>query len=333
MTEFLQKNYDGILKQETGISETIRRVPNDERYILDDKRLVILLGAGDSYAVAEYGKWALLSVNRNVISLSPTELNQIGVDEDCLVIGITASGRSLATVAALEHAKKEGADTVVLTDNPEGSANQVADHVWMTHSGVESYNISPTAPTTCAMVYLLKMAEMIQAMPRSRIHHDTVIWGEHGKEIFEWSKQVGPQISNVANLERPLYFVSEGPNYVAAQLGMMKFNEFSLIKGIAILREEFQHHCNLSMNTDDRAVFISDTPVVEADRKYLDIMTKTLKMQAYHLYTPESSLESALGQAIANTIALQIAAYHHVRENNPEKECFKLPHAEAFKIY
>jgi glucosamine 6-phosphate synthetase-like amidotransferase/phosphosugar isomerase protein len=333
MTEFLQKNYEGILKQETGISETIRQVPSDARYLLDDKQLIILLGAGDSYAAAEFGKWAFLSVNRNAISLSPTELRRIMMDDKSLVIGITASGRSLATIDALEYARKEGASTIVLTDNPEGTANQMSDNVWLTHSGVKSYNISPTAPTTCAMAYFLKMAEMIQSMPRSKIHHDTVIWAENGKEIFEWAKQVGPKISGIADIEKPLYFVSEGPNYVAAQLGMMKFNEFSLVKGIAILREEFQHHCNLSMRVDDRGVFISDAPVLDADEKYLDVMTKTLKMQVFHLYTPESYLESSLGQAIANTIALQIASYHHLKENDPEKESFKLPHAEAFKIY
>jgi hypothetical protein len=57
-------------------------------------------------------------------------------------------------------------------------------------------------------------------------------------------------------------------------------------------------------------------------------------MRTYHLHTPtDINLESPLGQAIANTIALQMAAYHFAIVHDPKKERFKLPHAEAFKIY
>ena len=114
----------------------------------------------------------------------------------------------------------------------------------------------------------------------------------------------------------------------------MKFNEFSLIKGVSAIREEFQHHHVLSINDDDRAVLISDNSEKINDKKYLKILTDTLKMQVYHLYTPENlNLQSSLGQAIANTIALQMASYYTVLKLNPDKQKFKLPHAEAFKIY
>ncbi len=334
LTEFLKKNYEGIMKQENGIANTIRSVLKEERYALDDKRLVVLLGAGDSYAVADFGRWAFLSVFKNAIAISATELPYLKLDEGCLVIGITASGRSLATIAALEMAKEEGAATIVLTDNPEGSANETADRIWLTKSGVDTYNISPTAPTTCAMAYLLKIAEMVHAIPRSRLHNDAYRLTQNGPDILKWAKNVGPMIAGQIRIDKPLYFVSEGPNYIAAQLGMMKFNEHSLVKGIAAFREEFQHHWNLSIIDDDQAIFITDSPTTEKDSMYLDVMTKTLHMQTYHLHAPdELHLESALGQSIANTIALQMAMYHYVKTINPQKERFKLPHAEAFKIY
>ena len=105
MTEFLDACYDAIKKQETSISETIASVDEKDVDILKDKRLIVLTGCGDSYAVGEYGKWAFLKVGLNAISLSPTEMSKIQLDKNCAVIGVTASGRSLATIEALKTVK------------------------------------------------------------------------------------------------------------------------------------------------------------------------------------------------------------------------------------
>ena len=57
-------------------------------------------------------------------------------------------------------------------------------------------------------------------------------------------------------------------------------------------------------------------------------------MRGFHLFTPESlGLESPLGQTIANSIALQMAAYYNVMEYDPGKEFWKRPNVDAFKIY
>ena len=106
------------------------------------------------------------------------------------------------------------------------------------------------------------------------------------------------------------------------------------MKGFAALREEFQHHYNLSIKDDDCAVLISDAPTVKDDDDYLKILTNTLKMQVYHLYTSKTlPLASFFGQSIANSIALQMAAYHTTLRYNPEMSKFKQPNADAFNIY
>ena len=336
MTEFLDNCYKAIKLQTKAIPNTMNAVDSKERYIIDDKKLVVFTGCGDSYGVAEYGKWALQSVGINAISLSPPEFSRICLSNDTLVVGISASGRSLATINALNYAKSKGVTTVALTDDPEGKAAQIVDHVWVTHSGVDSYNISPTSPTTTAMAYLLKLATAIESMPRSQLHEDSVRLGKDSvsKGVVDWAESVGKKIVQEVDAKKPLFLISDGPNYVAAQIGTMKFNEFSLIKGISAIREEFQHHHVLSINDDDRAVLITDSPEESKDEKYLEILINTLKMRVYHLYTPKNlNLESPLGQAIANTIALQMASYFTVLKLNPEKQKFKLPHSEAFKIY
>ena len=136
------------------------------------------------------------------------------------------------------------------------------------------------------------------------------------------------------DIGRPLYLISEGPNHVAAMIGHMKFNEYSLMKSILGRREEVQHHYVLSISDNDCAVLVSDCPITPDDVSYMNVITKNLKMQAYHLYADdELELLTSLAQTIPNAIAFQMAAYHTVLEFNSNKKQWKQPHADAFKIY
>lgn len=334
MTEFLDACYDAIRKQGKAIPETLASVDFEETEIISDGRPIVLVGCGDSYAAAEYGKWAFLKVGLNAISMSPTEMSHIALDKRSVVIGITASGRSLATIDALDRAKSKGATTVVLTDDPEGKAVESADRVWTTRSAVNSYNISPSSPTTTAMVYLLKVAGGLSNAADERLHNDVKRLETLGKRLVDWADRKGRAILEMIDIGRPLYLISEDPNYVAAMIGHMKFNEYSLMKSILGRREEVQHHYALSINDNDRAVLVSDSPVTPDDTSYMNVLTKTLRMQAYHLYAgDELELLTALAQTIPNAIAFQMAAYHTVVKFDSNKKQWKQPHAVAFKIY
>lgn len=318
--------------QNQSIPRTIDAVDSKSITIIEDKKQIILVGCGDSYAAADYGRWAFLNAGLNVQVASPDEIRHFSIDRDSIVIGITASGRSLATIDALQKSKSQGAEIVVLTDNANGTASRGADHVWVTKSEVKTYNTSPSAPTTAAMAYLLGISSKLDES--DRLSHDIQQLKSVGKEMMTWAEKKGKIISQLTSPNVPIYLISEGPNHVAAQIGMMKFNEFSILKGIAAIREEFSHHYNLSLNDNDSAVLISDSPSQSTDDAYMNVLTGTLKMKAYHLYTDENlNLGLPLVQAIPNMIALQMASYYTVLKFDPDKESFKQSHAEAFKIY
>jgi glucosamine 6-phosphate synthetase-like amidotransferase/phosphosugar isomerase protein len=261
-------------------------------------------------------------------------ISQIQLDEDCAVIAVSASGRSIATIDALKAAKSAKATTLMLTDNPEGKASGYADHVLLTQSGVKNHNISPSSVTTTAMVYLLKLAVKYQEQPSSVISQDLHQFEQVGRKMIDWADDVGKYISETVTPRIPLYTISDGPNHVAAQIGMMKFNEYSLVHSFAALREDFRHHHVLAINEGDSAVLVSDSPINDDDGVFFDALTGNLKMRAYHLHTPEDlNLESPLGQTVANSIAFQMAAFHHVVKYDSEKPNWREPNVNAFEIY
>ena len=332
MTEFLDSCLAAIKVQEKSIADTLKNVAAETGPWIAAKQRVILVGAGDSYAVADFGRWALLSAGVNAYSVSPTEIAYIPLDSECVVIGITASGRSLSTLDAIRTAKAHGASIIVLTDDPNGRAAKETLDVWTTRAGVESYNVSPASPTTTAMAYLLKVASGLSSKFQIDLQHDVNRLSRAGREMVAWAEEEGITISNVISPKAPLYMISDGPNYTAAQIGMMKFNEFSIMKGIAALREEFCHHHNLSIGEGEQVILISISPPSASDNLYLGVLSDTLKMKTHHLHN-ELGLRTALAQAIPNTIALQMAAHYTVRRFKPDMEGFKMPHAKAFQIY
>lgn len=335
MTKFLDTCYNAIKKQASAIPNTLKNVEMSLLDVLKDKRL-IFTGCGDSYAVANYGRWAFLAASRDSLVLSPLEISMIPLDSNSVVVGITASGRSIETISALKRAKVKGAETIVLTDDKKGAASEYADHIWLTKSGVGTYNTSPSAPTTAAMAFLLKLA----AFDRENIH--TVLGRDvdHLENvrnvdwIIKWAESVGKEIAEIPEVGDLLYLISDGPNYVAAQIGMMKFNEYSIVKGTSVIREEFRHHYNLSINEGDPVILVTDNMRSISDDIYKSVLSDTLKMRVFHLFCPhQQNFNSPHGQTIANTIALQMAAYYNVLKHDPQKESFKQPNAEAFRIY
>ena len=333
MTEFLDSCYEAIKIQEKSIAETIRMVDVSGVSEIIDKKRIVLVGAGDSYAVSEYGKWALLETGLDAYSISPIDIKHVPLDSNSVVIGVTASGRSLSTLDALKIAKSKGASVIILTDNPEGKASDESSTHWVTQASVSSYNVSPASPTTTAMAYLLTIAAQLDSPLKADLQYDLKQLTKIGVPILDWAEQEGIAISKSISLRPSLYLVSDGPNYVAAEIGMMKFNEFGVMKGFAAQREEFCHHQTLSINDGDQAVLITGHEQ-DDDERYMHILEDVLKMQAYHLHTKkELGLKTALAQTIPNSIALQMAAHFTVRRFKPDMKWFKMPHAKAFKIY
>jgi N-acetylmuramic acid 6-phosphate etherase len=87
-----------------------------------DPRMVQFVIAGGPEALA-----AAVEANEDSRVLGRRDMAAKKPDENDVVLGIAASGRTPYTIAALEYARRQGAKTVALTCNPNSALGQAAD--------------------------------------------------------------------------------------------------------------------------------------------------------------------------------------------------------------
>jgi glucosamine--fructose-6-phosphate aminotransferase (isomerizing) len=175
-----------IHEQADAVAETIAdRLPGDEgvdlsELELDDEflcgiRRIVIVACGTSYHAGLVGRyaieeWARVPVEMDVASEYRYRNPVVG--EDDLVIGITQSGETADTLAAMRLARERGATVLAVTNVLGSQATRDADAVLYTRSGLEiSVAATKTFVAQVAVMYLigLRLAELRGTLPAERI--------------------------------------------------------------------------------------------------------------------------------------------------------------------
>jgi glucosamine--fructose-6-phosphate aminotransferase (isomerizing) len=132
----------------------------DERLLADVQRIVIV-ACGTSYHAGLIGayaieRWARLPVTCDVASEYRYRDPVVGPRD--LVIGITQSGETADTLAAMRLARERGATVLTITNVMGSQATRDADGVLFTRAGLE-VGVAATKTFTCqvAVMYLLAL--------------------------------------------------------------------------------------------------------------------------------------------------------------------------------
>ncbi len=175
-----------IHEQADAVAETIAgRLPGDEgvdlsEVDLDDAflremRRVVIVACGTSYHAGLVGRyaieeWARVPVEMDIASEYRYRNPVVGPGD--LVIGITQSGETADTLAAMRLARERGAKVLAITNIRGSQATRDADAVLLTRAGLEiSVAATKTFVAQAAAMYLigLKLAELRETMPRERL--------------------------------------------------------------------------------------------------------------------------------------------------------------------
>jgi glucosamine--fructose-6-phosphate aminotransferase (isomerizing) len=175
-----------IHEQADAVAETIAgRLPGDEDVdlsevelddaFLRDVRRVVIVACGTSYHAGLVGRyaieeWARVPVEMDIASEYRYRNPVVGAGD--LVIGITQSGETADTLAAMRLARERGATVLAITNILGSQATRDADAVLLTRAGLEiSVAATKTFVAQAAAMYLigLKLAELRGTMTRERL--------------------------------------------------------------------------------------------------------------------------------------------------------------------
>jgi glucosamine--fructose-6-phosphate aminotransferase (isomerizing) len=204
-----------IHEQADAVAETIfDRVPGDvveldDIGLSDDElrriRRIAIVACGTSYHAGLVGRYAIEEWARVPVEMdiaSEFRYRNPVVDERDLVVGITQSGETADTLAAMRLARERGAHVVGVTNVMGSQATRDAHGVLFTRAGLEvSVAATKTFVSQAAVMYLLglKLAQVRGTLPPERI-----------RELVAEIKQLPHAISELmANVEEPIKEIAE----------------------------------------------------------------------------------------------------------------------------
>ena len=241
--------------------------------ILDGVRRIVVVACGTSYHAGLIGRyaieeWARLPVEMDIASEYRYRNPVVG--EGDLVIGISQSGETADTLAAMRLARERGARVLAVTNVMGSQATRDADGVLYTRAGLE-IGVAATKTFLCqvAVIYLLglRLAELRGTLDRPRL-------AELVGDIKRLPHCISEVLAAADDQVRPVveqYWQSEFFLYIGRHVGLpvalegaLKLKEISYISTDAYAAGEMKHGPIALLDDSTPVVCVAtDSPVLE----------------------------------------------------------------------
>lgn len=164
-----------------------------------------------------------------------------------LVIGVTQSGETADTLAAIESAKRSNYQTLGITNRSESSIGRIADYILDTQAGIEiGVAATKTFLAQLLIFYLLTLqaARHRQVLAPARIQQ--IILGLRQlphliEQILESQERYIEQLSFQFSHTRDFIYLGRGINFPIALEGALKLKEISYIHAEGYPAGEMKH--------------------------------------------------------------------------------------------
>jgi glutamine---fructose-6-phosphate transaminase (isomerizing) len=248
-------------------------LPEIDDELLRGCRRIIVVACGTSYHAGLIGRyaleeWARVPVEMDIASEYRYRNPIVGPGD--LVIGITQSGESADTLAAMRLARQRGATVLALTNIIGSQATRDADAVLLTRAGLEvSVAATKTFVAQVAAMYLLalRMAELRGTMDADRRRALVAELKHIPHAITELTEGSTEAIDRVAErvFERDFFLYLGRHNGLAVGLeGALKLKEISYIATDAYAAGEMKHGPIALLDEGTPVVVVAtDSPVVD----------------------------------------------------------------------
>jgi glucosamine--fructose-6-phosphate aminotransferase (isomerizing) len=278
---------------------------------------VTLVACGSSYHTGLIFKYLLEAICGIPARLEfASEFKYFPPPIDGLVIGITQSGETADTLAALKHAKTSGCSTLAITNVLGSSVTRVADITLFMRAGPE-ISVAATKSFIAQLAILMQIVNCI-----SETKYDDVLQQAH-KAIEEVLLMDLSEAVTACKDAQSIFYVGRGPFYPVSLEGALKMKEISYIHAEGYAAGELKHGpfallstttpvIALCMPGDTYSVMISNikemkargAPVIaigtEGDRELPDIVDIFIAVPKTPLFV----------QILTSLVIEQLLAYH-----------------------
>jgi len=244
----------------------------DEALLRDVKRIVVV-ACGTSYHAGLIGRyaieeWARIPVEMDIASEYRYRNPVVGPGD--LVIGITQSGETADTLAAMRIARERGATVLALTNIMGSQATRESDGVLYTRAGLEVC-VAATKTFTCQVVVMhllgLKLAELRGTLPPERRAEIIADLKRIPHCIEELLSGIDAQVTEIADAHWDKDFFLYLGRHVGLPValeGALKLKEISYISTDAYAAGEMKHGPIALLDESTPVVTVAtDSPVLE----------------------------------------------------------------------
>ena len=291
---------------------------------------VLLLACGTSWHAALVGKFLIEGMARMSVEVdygSEFRYRSPVLDGGTLTVGISQSGETADTVAALSEARRAGSPLGAIVNAPGSQIARMVDSVFPTHAGPEIGVASSKAFTTQLAVLFLLAAKLRESRGLAR----GLTAGEraalvHLPVAIQQALALEPRIEKLArdfHDARDFLFLGRGLHYPIALEGALKLKEISYIHAEGYPAGEMKHGPIALVDENLPVVVLAPhdawrdktlsnlREVKSRDGISLVVTTREdeeiASLADYSLVIPETIPEL---QPIVSVVPLQLLAYH-----------------------
>ncbi len=249
-----------IHEQPKAIADTLAgRVSDSGRVILDELDMdpallraidkVFVVACGTSYHAAMMAKYAIERWTRLPVEIdiaSEFRYRDPVLDARSLVIGISQSGETIDTLAAVRYAKAQGANLIGVSNVLDSALARESDAVLYTRAGLE-IGVAATKTFTTQLVAMqllgLYLAQVRGSLDPGKIEllvHDLLKLPEQVEEVLATSAEIETLSRSWADV-RDYFFLGRSGDFPVAMEGALKLKEIAYVRAEGYAAGEMKH--------------------------------------------------------------------------------------------
>lgn len=249
-----------IHEQPHAIADTLAgRVTGTGRVVLDELEMdnagmqtvdkVFVVACGTSYHAAMTAKYAIERWTRLPVEIdiaSEFRHRDPVVDDKSLVIGISQSGETIDTLAAIRYAKTQGARLIGVSNVVDSALARESDAVLYTRAGPE-IGVAATKTFTTQLVamhlfglYLAQVRGTLEPGPVEALVRDLLNLPDQVEAVLSRSDDIEAMISKWSDV-RDFFFLGRSGDFPVAMEGALKLKEIAYVRAEGYAAGEMKH--------------------------------------------------------------------------------------------